>query len=73
LTTFIYLLLCHSEGLYQELKTHLLENYFDKEAPVRAQTCIALCRLQSDLEIDRTDGKTVLEKLMWSVRHDLSP
>lgn len=62
-----------SEDLYQDLRTHLLEVYLDKESSVRAQACTALCRLQGDPEVDPSDGRTILEKLMWSVRHDPSP
>lgn len=62
----------NSEDLYKDLRTSLLEAYFDKEASVRAQACTALCRLQGDPEIDPVDGQTIIEKLMWSVRHDPS-
>ncbi|OAC99558.1 hypothetical protein MUCCIDRAFT_148598 [Mucor lusitanicus CBS 277.49] len=60
------------EDLYQELKRHLFEGHIDREASVRAQAVTALCRLQSDTEIDPLDGQTIHEKLMWSVRHDPS-
>ncbi|CAO3654330.1 unnamed protein product [Mucor fragilis] len=60
------------EDLYQELKRHLFEGHIDREASVRAQAVTALCRLQSDSEVDPLDGQTIHEKLMWSVRHDPS-
>ena len=63
---------CYSEDLYQELKRHLFEGHIDREASVRAQAVTALCRLQSDTEVDPLDGQTIHEKLMWSVRHDPS-
>jgi hypothetical protein len=59
--------------LYQDLKKHLFTGHIDKEASVRAQAVTALCRLQIDTEINPSDGQTILDKLMWSVRHDPSP
>ncbi|KAI8375873.1 nuclear condensing complex subunit [Blakeslea trispora] len=60
------------EDLYQDLKSHLFESHLDKDAGVRAQAVTALCRLQSDDEVNPSDGQTILDKLMWSVRHDPS-
>ncbi|KAI8373382.1 nuclear condensing complex subunit [Choanephora cucurbitarum] len=60
------------EDLYQDLKSHLFESHLDKDANVRAQAVTALCRLQSDNEVNPSDGQTILDKLMWSVRHDPS-
>lgn len=58
--------------MYQDLKRHLFEGHIDREASVRAQAVTALCRLQSDTEVNPIDGQTIHEKLMWSVRHDSS-
>lgn len=62
-----------SEDLYQDLKTALFERIIDKEASVRIQAATTLCRLQSaDIDVDPTDGKTILQKLMWSLQYDPS-
>ncbi|KAI7899163.1 nuclear condensing complex subunit [Cokeromyces recurvatus] len=58
------------EDLYQDLKKHLFEGYVDKEASVRAQAATALCRLQTDTEVNRSDGQTIRDKLLWSMSHD---
>ena len=72
-STFLYsFIVFFSEDLYQDLKSHLFESHLDKDANVRAQAVTALCRLQSDNEVNPSDGQTILDKLMWSVRHDPS-
>ncbi|KAI9254666.1 nuclear condensing complex subunit [Sporodiniella umbellata] len=61
------------EDLYQDLKIALFERIKDKDASVRVQAATALCRLQSaDNDIDPTDGKTILQKLMWVLQNDAS-
>ncbi|KAI8986589.1 nuclear condensing complex subunit [Pilobolus umbonatus] len=61
------------ENLYQDLRTSLFERIKDKDASVRIQAVTALCRLQgADKDVDPVDGKTILEKLMWSLQHDTS-
>lgn len=61
----------NSENLYQDLKEALFERFKDKEASVRMQTVTALCRLQSaDTDVDPSDGKTILQKLMWALQYD---
>lgn len=63
----------NSEDLYQALRTALFERIMDKEASVRIQAATALCRLQSaDSDVDPTDGKTIIQKLMWSLEYDPS-
>ncbi|KAI8100193.1 nuclear condensing complex subunit [Halteromyces radiatus] len=61
------------EDLYQLLKTALYERIKDKEGPVRVQAVTALSRLQSaDDEPDANDGLTIIQKLIWILRHDPS-
>ncbi|GAA5817114.1 hypothetical protein MFLAVUS_010654 [Mucor flavus] len=61
------------EDLYQDLRTALFDRIIDKEASVRIQAATTLCRLQSaDADVDPTDGKTILQKLMWSLQNDPS-
>ncbi|KAI9477970.1 MAG: nuclear condensing complex subunit [Benjaminiella poitrasii] len=58
------------EDLYQDLKRNLFDGHIDKEASVRAQAATALCRLQTDTEVNRADGQTISQKLLWSMRYD---
>ncbi|KAI8066111.1 nuclear condensing complex subunit [Thamnidium elegans] len=61
------------EDLYQDLRTALFDRIIDKEASVRIQAATTLCRLQSaDADVDPTDGKTILQKLMWCLQNDPS-
>ncbi|KAI9245790.1 nuclear condensing complex subunit [Helicostylum pulchrum] len=61
------------EDLYQDLRTALFDRIIDKEASVRIQAATTLCRLQSaDADVDQTDGKTILQKLMWCLQNDPS-
>ncbi|KAL0094770.1 hypothetical protein F4703DRAFT_1820560 [Phycomyces blakesleeanus] len=56
----------------QDLKRALFERIRDKEASVRSQAATALSRLQgADSEVDEVDGKTITQKLVWALRHDL--
>ncbi|RCH82003.1 hypothetical protein CU098_005489, partial [Rhizopus stolonifer] len=59
------------EDLYQDLKIALFERIKDKDSSVRIQAATALCRLQNaDIDVDPTDGKTILQKLMWILQND---
>ncbi len=56
----------HSDNLFEILRVKILEKSKDKEAIVRMQACMALCRLQDE------EDQEIVERLAEMMQFDPS-